>query len=138
MLKMLIDTLVIREKRIFHDIQKLRECDQIGLDVAGGMVIEGIVKSNETFTETSKDSTTNQAKPAIMRIIELENALSKVQEQKKNAILAYHKMQLDDERLRMEKVKFEQNVIMHDINISEIDEKLNSLSIEELKRLASE
>ena len=112
----LIDTLKIREKRIFQDIRELRQ-------TPGGMIFDSVTKNKGT-TKTqymkrdkegketpgssnvvSDDTSSHVAQPVSLRIMKLEEVLNRVQSNLQKAIAAWHKMEQDDEYLIMDKKK---------------------------------
>ena len=114
----LLDTLNIREKRILQDIKKLR-------DNPDGMVFDSVTtdkgeltttftnrnKSGEEYDGNSSTQTTGNtshiAVPTQKRIMELEEALTRVQSRKQRAIETLHKMEMDDYKVTMDFAKLE-------------------------------
>ena len=130
---LLIDTLNIREKRILQDIKKLKTTD-------GGMVFDSVTKNKTTTTtqytkrdaegeETpgssntvTEDGSSHIAVPILKRIMELEEALTRVQGKKQRAIEVLHKMEMDDEKLAIDHVKLKlyKQRITGQINLDEL------------------
>jgi uncharacterized protein YjcR len=110
---LLIDTLTMREKRILARIKQIEE-------TLGGMVFDAVTKTKGEQTTRFKnrnkdgdewdgnemilgqDNSTHRVKPVIKRVMELEDALTRVQARKQNAIAQLHRMEMDDERLSID------------------------------------
>lgn len=115
---LLIDTLNIREKRILKRIKEVE-------NTPGGMVYESVTKNKGTqatkFVNRNKDgeqwdgndmilsqdNSAHVAKPVLKRVMELEDALTRVQGRKQAAIAQLHRMEMDDERLSIDYAKLE-------------------------------
>ena len=113
---LLLDTLTIREKRI---LKRIRDTEI----TPGGMVFDSVTKTkgsgcthtlnrnkggderSENEMTISQDNSSHIAKPAIKRVMELEDALTRVQARKQAAIGQLHRMEMDDKRLLMDKDK---------------------------------
>jgi len=102
----LIKTLTIRERRIMMRIQELKT-------TPGGMVFASVTKQKSTSKiahhndsdgkqdttdiRPTLDTTSHVAQPILIRVMELEDALTRVQGRKQAAINQLHKMQMDDD-----------------------------------------
>ena len=112
---MLIQDLTLREMRMRRDIKELK-------NTPGGMIFDSVSKergvSTLSYTVRSKEeegarepreeTTTSEnsahiAKPIHELLLKKEEALTRVQGRKQKAIEVLHKMELDDERLVMDK-----------------------------------
>jgi len=109
---LLIDTLTIREVRILRRIKDIEA-------TPGGMVFDSITKNKgiQTTRSTNRskggdewlgnvmalemDNSSHVAKPTIKRLMELEDALTRVQSQKRQAIAQLHRMEMGDEMLAL-------------------------------------
>ena len=110
----LIKTLRIREKRMLVRIATLKSTD-------GGMVFDGVTKNKSTTTTTytkadgskgssntvTEDSSSHAATPVLKRIMEIEEALTRVQARLQRAIEVWHKMELEDAKLAIDHAKLE-------------------------------
>jgi len=110
----LIKTLRIREKRMLVRIATLKNTD-------GGMVFDGVTKNKSTTTTVytkadghpgssntvTEDSSSHAATPLLKRIMEIEEALTRVQARLQRAIEVCHKMETEDARLAIDHAKLE-------------------------------
>ena len=109
----LIDTLSVREKRILQDIKKLRDDPNGMVRVSaarqtGESTIthtnrnkEGDVWEGQSSQQTS-ESTNHIAYSSLKRVMELEEALTRVQARKQRAIENLHKMEYDEIRVAID------------------------------------
>jgi len=117
---LLIDTLTIREKRILQRIKSVKEAAaKTGMVPDSATIIKGKEKTSYTNRDkdgkekpgtdmnTTRDNSSVVSKSVIKRIMELEDALTRVQARKQAAIVHLHRMERDDERLMLDHSKLE-------------------------------
>jgi len=115
---LLIRTLEIRARRLMLEIKKLRD-EPDGIVVDAITTVDGCASAEFTnrnkemeswpgsSSTTSRDHTATVMRPALSRILELEEALTRVQARLQRALEVLHKMELDDERRSLERNRHE-------------------------------
>jgi uncharacterized protein YjcR len=147
----LIDTLTIREKRI---MKRIRETEA----TPGGMVFDSITKTKGGITTKFKnrnkdgdewpgndmihtsDNSSHVAKPVMKRVMDLEDALTRVQAQKRQAIAQLHRMELNDDLYNLAEVKVDISLIKAEsaVQASAADEAEGDNFIESLENITGE
>lgn len=95
-----IKLITIREYRIMNRIKKLQEKDK-------DMVVDSITKRQYKSTTEDQTETATQVISIITPLQKLEDALTRIQDQKRRCIDSLHKIENDDRRLELEIIRLE-------------------------------
>lgn len=95
-----VKIITIREYRIMNRIKKLQEKDK-------DMTVESITKRQYKSVLQDETETATQVTNIINPLQKLEDALTRVQEQKRKCIDSLHKIENDDRRLELEIIRLE-------------------------------
>lgn len=95
-----VKLITIREYRIMNRIKKLQEKDK-------DMTVESITKRQYKSVLQDETETATQVTNIINPLQKLEDALTRVQEQKRKCIDSLHKIENDDRRLELEIIRLE-------------------------------
>lgn len=95
-----IKLITIREYRIMNRIKKLQEKDK-------DMVVDSITKRQYKSIIADNTETATQVISIITPLQKLEDALTRVQDQKRRCIDSLHKIENDDRRLELEIIRLE-------------------------------
>lgn len=104
--------LTIREYRIMNRIKKIQESNK-------DMAIDSIMKTQYSLKVENNTDTTTVATNIINPLEKLENALTRIQEQKRKCIDSLHKIETDNRKLELEIIKLEIQIANNDDGTSE-------------------
>ena len=101
--------LTIRELRILKRIKELKDKNK-------DMNIEKIIQRKYSSTIEKETETTTEAVNIITPLQKLEDALTRIQDQKRKCVDSLHKIENDDRRMELEIIRLEMEASKEDLN----------------------
>ena len=109
----LIDTLTIREVRMFHSIKKLRDKLNLNIKKTYNSIDVSPSEGNDCSIDDHQDNINNKSDISAnvflsnqyTHLMAIEDALTRVQSKKQRALEILHKMEIEDKQLQILKQK---------------------------------